>query len=900
MRGARACFASVLLALSLLPNLGYLAGAEREGGGRAASTELIFANNHTYSYANEPVNAHLSFSQGEAYNNSIRVYDSSGREVPSQAWNVEYYPGGKYVRSCNITFLADLPAMKETRYRVNYTSTDVGAANYSAWSDLRVSGDGFKSDVKVENGYFTAFVKANSTLGVFRFYLKPGNVSLIWGNSSLTGFTMMLDGTFYTANELKAESVSVVCSGPVFARVDIAGSVGGVRVCQSIFFYAHSPYVDSILRISNAGSRVDWIRPLQIFFRHGAYANYTLSTGESGSLERHSREFPEGNAYRPQAWWALGGAFGTVLFVQKPAQNISYIILHDTPTFTTVANVGNETLLNEAPAEVEYRLRIGLLESNDVERAKAVAKIFAQPARARFKLPVAYLSIEAPARVPIYTKFTVEVTVSVLQDLNNCTLTLSAPQASLNVSGKLSAYLGFLKKGSVRTVAWSIYGKLAGKAGILALLKSREGSANASTTVAVYIPAIAPPVKVKLRVVDFAGKNNMSLVNVTFLDGEGVARSNPPWVVTDKGGYAECSLEPGSYLAKVVDRGRTILAKNVTISGPASLTLNCWVYSADFLVLGPDGKALPESSRALVIIYENVSGKLVPVASAVSNETGYARISGIRNGTYVAKGYVRDAESGAVKVKVSSEGSVHSLSLRFLTIVARVVSDEGNPVGNCTVSIYDLGGRLVDMRIADPDGRVTFSNLAFQNYTYLVDWAGTRVASGFIYPDRLVTEVTIRSRVYKVTVEATDAWGNPLKGALVTVRPLTGRAGKTLVTNELGRAVFYASTGNYSVSVNSAGYVSSEILNVRSSGVVQVRCSPNSVIYVLIATSGSSWVALGLVWRWRTRGVSYEELKAKEMLAKLEDLYAAGEVEYPLYRKLKEEYSSQLRRVRTR
>ncbi len=899
MRNAIACFVSVLLVLHIFPYL-YVAEAGDEGGKRVGTTELLVFNNHTYSYVNEPVKTYLSFSQGEVYNNSIRVYDSSKREIPSQVWNVEYYPGGKYIRTCNITFLADLAAGKATHFWVNYSSIDVGRSNYSAWSDLKISGDGFRKDVKVENGYFTAFIKANSTLGVYRFYLKPGNISLVWGNSSITGFTLMLDGAFYTANDLKAESVSVVSMGPVFTQVDIVGSLDGIRVYQSIIFYAHLPYIDSILRVVNDGRRVDWIRPMQIFFRHGVYENYTLSTGENGDLLVHAMKYPNGNAYRPQVWWALGGRYGTILFVQKPVQNISYIILHDTDSFTIVANVGNETLINDGQTELSYSLRICLLGSYDINRAKAVAKIFIQPARATLKLPVAFLSIDSPIKIPIYSRFAITVTINVLQDLNNCTLVLSTPQAVLNVSGKLSAYLGFLKRGSVRTVTWSVFGTFAGKVTIGVLLKSKEGSANASTAVLVYIPAIAPPVRVKLRVLDFTGKLNMSFVNVTFLDSEGMARSNPRWVVTDKNGYAECSIEPGSYLANVVDRGRTILVKNVTISGPASITLNCWVYTVNFQVFGPDGKTLQEGSRVLIIVYENVTGKLVPVASAVSNASGFARVTSIRNGTYIIKGYVRDIESGALNIKVNSEGAIYPLHLKFLTLTAKVVSDEGKPVGNCTISIYDFGGHLVDMRLTDSEGGAIFSNLAFRNYTYLVDWGGTRVASGFIYPTGLVTDVTIRSRVYTVTIEAIDAWGNPLKGALVTIRPLSGRSSKTIVADDMGRAILLASTGNYSVSVNSAGYVSSEIVNVRSSGTVQIRCTLNSVIYILLATSGSSWVALGLVWRWRTRGVSYEELRAKDMLAKLEELYAAGEVEYPLYRKLKDEYSSQLRRVRTR
>jgi len=236
-----------------------------------------------------------------------------------------------------------------------------------------------------------------------------------------------------------------------------------------------------------------------------------------------------------------------------------------------------------------------------------------------------------------------------------------------------------------------------------------------------------------------------------------------------------------------------------------------------------------------------------------------------------------------------------------------VLSDEDQPVRNCTVSIYDFDGHLVDQRPVDERGEADFPNLAYQNYTYLVDWAGTtppgptRVAAGFINPTSgLVADVTVRSRVYAVAIAATDFWGNPLRGAQVTVRPVQSVTAKSLVTDNNGSCSLFLSTGNYTVDMSAGGYVGSEVVDVRSSSAVDVRGTINPVVYATIALSSSGWVALGIVWRWKTRGLSYEELKVKEMIAKLDDLYEAGEVEYPLYRRLKEEYSSQLRQVRTR
>jgi len=898
MRWSKICLFLFLLAFPLYSPLSkYEASSGLNNEQQIKSTEILVNNSLSYSYVNEPISTYITFSQGEAYNNSIRIYDSKKREIPSQLWNVEYYTGSKDIRTCNITFLADLAASVNTHYWVNYSSSDIGMSNYSQWSDLKVSGDGFHKDVRIENSYLIAYIKANSTLGVYNFILKPGNVSQLWPNSSLTGYTFSLDGNFYSANDLQADRVLVDAKGPVFTRVILGGTIAGISISQSIVFYAHSPYIESTLEVSNSGVGVDWIRPMQIFFKHGTYENYTLSTGERGSLVAHSLAYPEGNAYQPQNWWAFVGKSGSLLFLQKPLNNLSFVILHDTPTYTTVANVGNETLIDSKNVQLTYKLRICLFGKFDASVAKAAADIFRGPPHATVKLPVAFLSVENPSRIQIYSRFTITATITVLQDANNCTLYITVPQTLIAVSGKLSAYLGFLKQGSIRTVTWSAFGTFAGKLAIGVSFRSREGFANASSDVLVFIPAIAPPVKVKFRIVDYIGKLNISYANVTIYDSQSLLRL---WTLTDKKGNAECLLEPDIYSVKVMEGGSLIGAKDITIFGSSSFTINCWLFSAQFRILGPDNKPLQEGSRAQVILYENISGKLVPIGSAVSNSTGYATVTDIRNGTYIAKGYVRKVESGAVNVVVNSEGSMHTLSMKFLTLKVRVLSDEYEPVSNCTVSIYDFNGHLVDVRVSDEGGEADFPNLAYQNYTYLVDWTGTRVATGFIYPDKLVYNVTIRSRVYMIAIVATDIWGNPLQEAQVIVKPVQSITSKTLVTDNNGHCSLLLSTDNYTIDVNSGGYVASMIVNVKSSSSIEVRGSISSVVYASIALSSSGWIALGFIWRWKTRGLSYEELKVKEMITKLDELYEAGEVEYPMYRKLKDEYSSQLRQVRTR
>jgi len=902
MRRPKICLLFFILALSLhSPSSRHGVSAAPSAVSQTKSTEISVNNSLAYHYVDEPVSAHLTFSQGEANNNSIRIYDSRKREVPSQLWNVEYYPGSRYIHNCNITFLGDLVARGNTPYRVNYSSSDIGMANYSQWSDLKISGDGFHRDVRVENSYFIAYIKVNSTLGVYKFIMKPDNVSRLLPDSSLTGYTLGTGAHYYTANDTQASRVLIDASGPLFIRVILRGTIGGISISQSIVFYAHLPYIESTLEVSNSGMGVDWIRPLQIFFKHGAFENYTLSTGEGGSLAAYSSTYPDGNAYRPQSWWALVGRSSNLLLLQKPLANLSYVILQDTPTYTTVTNVGNSTLLDSKDVQLAYKFRISLLGKFDAAAAKAAADIFRAPPFATVKLPVAFMSVELPSRKEIYTRFTVSATISVLRDANNCTIYLTAPRTILFASGKSSEYLGFLKKGSIRMVNWSVFGTSAGKLAIGVSLRSKEGSANASSDIQVYIPAIAPPVKVKIRVVDNLGKFNISSVNVTIYDSQSLLRNS---AITDKNGGAEASLEPGAYTIKVLDGGRLIGAKNVTIFGPTSLIINCWIFMARFRLLGPDDNPLPEESRALVVLYDNASGILVPIGSANSNSTGYATVVDVRNGTYIAKGYVRRVESGALKVVINSEGAMYTLYLKFLTIRARVLSDEEEPVSNCTVSIYDLDGHLVDQRAVDENGGAEFPNLAYQNYTYLVDWAGTnpttRVAFGFIRPNRLVTEVTIRTRIYTLTINAMDMWGNPLQRAQVILRPVQGITRRILVTGDDGLLSLQLSTGNYSVEVSSGGYIGSLTVNLRSSDTVEVRCGINFVIYISIALSSSGWIALGFIWRWKTRGFSYEELKVKDMITKLDELYEAGEVEYPLYRKLKDEYSSQLRRVRTR
>ncbi|MHA1786234.1 MAG: hypothetical protein ACTSVE_13660, partial [Candidatus Helarchaeota archaeon] len=145
---------------------------------------LTFTEPGSGERTNWPVDINLNFSNGECINNSIRVLDNNGQEIPSQVWDVIYYSGTSYIASAKVTFLINILNGETKHYQVWYSDepNPFPEADYSSFGNgLNVTFDGQKATVINEK--FT--VNFEEGLGVNNFTLNAINQNF-HTNSSLS------------------------------------------------------------------------------------------------------------------------------------------------------------------------------------------------------------------------------------------------------------------------------------------------------------------------------------------------------------------------------------------------------------------------------------------------------------------------------------------------------------------------------------------------------------------------------------------------------------------------------------------------------------------------------------------------------------------------------------------
>ncbi|RLE65933.1 MAG: hypothetical protein DRJ47_03590 [Thermoprotei archaeon] len=200
----------------------------------------------------EPVEIHLEFKEGEVQNASreIRVVtEDLAREIPSQVYNVWYYPSG-YVKSCNVVFLANVSANEVKKYYILYGNPDATQPSYK--TDLQVKRN---NNIFVENSNLKVVFLKNDPWISYVFYKKYSNeTSLvkvsdgdpIWWGSVITE-TMTWHLPF------KVKNYTRIIAGPIFSEItfDVIWGKGSGIINYTVSFriYAYNDFILIRLKI---------------------------------------------------------------------------------------------------------------------------------------------------------------------------------------------------------------------------------------------------------------------------------------------------------------------------------------------------------------------------------------------------------------------------------------------------------------------------------------------------------------------------------------------------------------------------------------------------------------------------------------------------------------------------
>ena len=209
------------------------------GSAVSESLTLKVGNPSDVARINSPVRSGVPFPQGVlGSSKTMRLLDSSGREMPLQTRTLGRWPDGT-VKWALVDFQADVAASSEGDYTLEYGSA-VMRGTFEAPLLVHEDADG----VTVDTGKLQ-LVWNRSEFSPFSEIRRDGEAYAVDSVVAVTG----VDGREHLSTNVKADSLVVEESGPVRCTVRVEGnhvSEDGARLLRSVFrvhAYAGAGYV---------------------------------------------------------------------------------------------------------------------------------------------------------------------------------------------------------------------------------------------------------------------------------------------------------------------------------------------------------------------------------------------------------------------------------------------------------------------------------------------------------------------------------------------------------------------------------------------------------------------------------------------------------------------------------
>ncbi len=860
------------------------------------SRYITVANTLPVARLNEPASVNLTFSQGEAYNNSLRMYDPNGNEIPYQVKDALYYPGSKHYSQCSLLFPVNITGNSEVNYTITYSTQDIGTPDFREWSDLNISGDGTHQNITVWNSFYRAVIPANSSQGISQFYYFPisENRSLVWGGWSLLGLSFSINGTPYGGGDLENPSVSILHKGPLFIEVAINGNRGDLYVEYHVLFFARFPSLYAKIILENRGVKLDWYNPLHVLYTRDFFSRYLLSDGTDGTLTSTGW----GKSFPPQKWWALyDPASGGICNIQTPYNGIAHVIIGGNFTdFDVALNKGKGAFLDDKGERIQFLTKIFPSVMVENETLTYEYEKFVKPLVISPQVIVATIRILSPGEVELDTKFEITAEISVLMNCTNASVSLSFPRNAFTIEhNQTIQYVGNLTFGQIKLASWNLTANQEGEYTFTVALRCKEGKAVGETSTIVYLPTPVPLASVTFRTMDVNGEEGLGNLSITLLDGKGeVYRS----ILSNKTGYASLKVNVGNYQIKVYSDSRLVGYKAVSISAPTFIVIKCWAYDVNVLCLNRDGKPLLGMAVGLKSVVDKTKGETSIVFAGQSTATGIAMIENVWNGTYSATVFGGGAKVANATVDVNENEQNVTLICDLADLTVYVINPDGDPIFNATGLLYREAS-MISMEFSDINGYLRFRNLLLGNYTIVINWMGISTGFADIALINGSTVLPVESSVSRLTIACVDIWGKPLAGANVVIQ--SGREILRRTANATGYVSEFVPKGrSYTVSVSSNIYSGSTEVTITETSMLKITvvCNVQWTIFAYLIIVGIAWASVGWFYKKQRREVSFELLRLKERILRLDELYGRGEVEYSLYKKLKNEYEEELRTFR--
>jgi len=247
--------------------------------------QVNFTDTSGVNHVEQPVDIYLTFTNGECYNNSIRVRYWTGAEwltIPCQVWNETYYSGTSYYQSLTLTFYVNVSASTtETGYYIYYNDTDSGVESYQneVWYTFNGTHYIFESNIyrantstiarggKIEDCYnkisgtdWTHTTITNQVSNVYGFHWNPD-----YGYSTGT-----------TSKYSPAEPPQILESGPLFITYTTLAKLGDYNAyCRINYRFFRWGWIGETNSTFNDAASGQVYRNNEWVFNPGIMKNFT-------------------------------------------------------------------------------------------------------------------------------------------------------------------------------------------------------------------------------------------------------------------------------------------------------------------------------------------------------------------------------------------------------------------------------------------------------------------------------------------------------------------------------------------------------------------------------------------------------------------------------------------------
>lgn len=321
------------------------------------------------------------------------------------------------------------------------------------------------------------------------------------------------------------------------------------------------------------------------------------------------------------------------------------------------------------------------------------------------------------------------------------------------------------------------------------------------------------PGTVQGRVTDEAGLGiSDALVQLFSLQGGLIRR-----VQTDTdGNYSITGFTAGSYTLSVLQQNFQSSSAGFDVLPGQTASVNFILQASPGSITGivRDAVTTQPVPGAIVQLFQSQS--LTPIAFTVTDQQGSYTFSGIQPGSYLVTASEFNYASSSIGATVAANQQVQAnilLQPNPASISGQVTDAFGSPINNASVRILDQNETLVGFALTGADGTYAIGNIPAGSFKLVVSAEGYQTALSGISlsagEQRTNVDFSLSANPGRISGTVTDASGNPITGAVVTVR-IIGAGGvvvATVVTDSDGNYTAGSlPPGSYTVTVTAQGF----------------------------------------------------------------------------------------------